>query len=475
MTLDQFESTLSQQYRLVCCVDLADVNQSHSAIYKIFDQYHKTVFDPDERLIFYSAHQPSDQLLEHIKRAARLIDISDWFIMICAPYQVESKMLLPDRLLNENTLCPLPWMHLAVMNRGEAKACCVYKNNMDSILNNSLATIFYGQGMEQLRQELLQGKRPTGCDHCWNLEQQQIKSNRQWHLDFYNTRFYTSWIDDPQIRSVDFRPGNVCNFKCRICGPDASSQVMYERLRFSTNLNEIQDIKKINGQWFDQDSRFIEQLLSLLPQLINIDLYGGEPFLLKQLPKFLKQAVDSGHASHIRLHFNTNGSVFPTQLVQYLRQFQQVDISVSIDNVGKRFEFERGGEWSAVEQNITQFRAEPNFNVSIMPTINIQNVFYIEDLITWADQTQNRIIFNYLDIPEHLNIDHMTPVAKQLVVSRYHNHPHSELQKIVNRIQNSPGSDGIKFVDFMKQLDRQRKENFSDSHQEIALAMGYSV
>jgi MoaA/NifB/PqqE/SkfB family radical SAM enzyme len=475
MTLEEFKSTLAQQYHLVCCVDLADINQSHSAIYKIFDQHYKETFGPTERLVFYSSEQPSDQLLEHIQHAARVIDISDWFIMICAPHVVDSKPLLPDRLLDKNTLCPLPWMHLAVMTQGEVRACCVYKDNIESIIDNNLETIFYGGHMKQLRQDLLQGKQSPGCNHCWNLEQHQIKSNRQWHTEFYAQQFYTEWIDNPQIKSIDFRPGNVCNFKCRICIPEASSLIASDRLKFSTDPIEIKNLKNINGQWFDQDARFVKELLDLLPQLINLDLYGGEPFLLKQLPIFLKQAVDLGHASHIRLHLNTNGSVFPTALIPYLKQFQQVDISISIDNVGKRFEFERGGDWHAVEHNIAQFNAVPNFNISIMPTLNIQNVFYIDDLVTWADQTQNRIVFNYLDGPDYMSIDHLTPTGKQLVVNRYKNHPHPELQKIATRVQDSAGSDGTEFVRYMKRLDRQRKENFSDSHQEIALAMGYSV
>lgn len=475
MTLEEFKSTLVHQYHLVCCVDLADINQSHSAIYKIFDRHYKEVFDPTERLVFYSSGQPSDQLLAHIQHAARVLDISDWFIMVCAPHVVDSKPLLPDQLLDKNTLCPLPWMHLAVMNQGEVKACCVYKNIIGSVIDTNLETIFHGKHMKQLRQSLLQGDQPTGCEHCWNLEQHQITSNRQQHADFYAQKFYTNWIDNPQIRSVDFRPGNVCNFKCRICMPEASSLVASERLKISTDPIEIQNLKNINGQWFDQDDQFIKQMLALLPQLVNIDLYGGEPFLLKQLPKFLKQAVESGHASHIRLHFNTNGSMFPTAMIPYLTQFRQVDISISIDNVGDRFEFERGGNWSIVEQNIAQFNAVQNFNISIMPTINIQNVFYIGDLVAWADQTQNRIVFNYLDWPAYLSIDHLTPLGKQLVIDRYKNHPHSELQKIVKRVQHSIGSDGTKFVSYMKQLDQHRKENFSDSHQEIAHAMGYSV
>jgi len=177
------------------------------------------------------------------------------------------------------------------------------------------------------------------------------------------------------------------------------------------------------------------------------------------------------------LHFNTNGSIFPKHLMPWLQKFKQVDISVSIDNIDARFEYERGGSWQEVEKNIKLFKnvSTANFNISIMPTINIQNVLYLIPLIDWAEENNYRLIMNFLDSPKFMNIDYMTESAKKLVVARYQNHPNSELNNISIRVQRSPGSDGKQFVEYMKKLDHTRNENFVDSHKEIAIAMGYSV
>jgi hypothetical protein len=496
MTLHSLKSILEKKYQVLCYYDLADINQQHSAVYKIFQQFHKEQFEHNERLVFYSAHRPSDLLLEHLQRAANLIDISSCFVMICGPHDIreklktishnndiieyystniDSKFLPDDNLFAEDTICPLPWMHLAVTNLGDCKVCCVAKTKLGSVVDQSLDSLFYSKDMDSIRSSMLAGAQPAQCVYCWNLERQNIKSNRQWHIGFYGKQFYTEWIDDPAIRSIDFRPSNVCNFKCRICSPDASSLVAQERMKLATDPKQISVLKNINlqGQWFDNDSKFINQMIDLLPSLINVDFYGGEPFLLKQLPRFLETAVNLGHAEHIRLHFNTNGSIFPDSLLCYLERFKQVDISISIDNIGKRFEFERGGEWSTIDQNRKKFDSETNFNISIAPTVNIQNVFYLDDVINWAGK--NNIVFNFVDHPSYLSIDCLTPAAKELVIAKYQNHNHPELRNISNRILRSKGSNGTEFVNQMKILDQHRKQNFLESHKEIAIAMGYSV
>ena len=127
---------------------------------------------------------------------------------------------------------------------------------------------------------------------------------------------YSDWIDNPAIRSIDFRPSNVCNFKCRICNPTQSSLIAAEQLLLTKDIKKVNELKNINlkGKWFDNNDQFIDQMYKLLPSLENIDFFGGEPFLLKQLPIFLKKATDSNDSAHIRLHFNTNGSIFPINL-----------------------------------------------------------------------------------------------------------------------------------------------------------------
>jgi sulfatase maturation enzyme AslB (radical SAM superfamily) len=498
MTPEDLKLKLGKKYKLVCYKDLADVNQQHSLIYKIFQEYHKDEFMSDERIVFYSSHRPSDRLLKHIQNAANLIDISSCFVMICGPFDlneklktlshdsasieyystdIDSKFLTDDQLYIEDSVCPLPWMHLAVMNLGQCKACCVSKLDVGSVTDSSMNQLFYSETMNSLRTAMLTGHKPSECSHCWDLENQNITSNRQWHLGIYRKQLYTEWLDSPSIRSIDFRPSNICNFKCRICTPEASSLITSERLTTAIDSIEIVKLKNINaqGRWFDNDTKFIDQILDLLPSLINIDFYGGEPFLLKQLPTFLEKAIILGCAKHIRLHFNTNGSIFPETLLDYFKHFKQVDISISVDNVGKRFEIERGGSWQLVEENIKKFNAQPNLHISIMPTVNIQNVLYLDDITQWADNTKNQIIFNYLDFPSYLNIKNLTPTARKLVINKYQHHSHPELKKIAKRVQNSGTSDGIKFVEYMKQLDQHRGQRFLESHYEIALAMGYCV
>ena len=112
-------------------------------------------------------------------------------------------------------------------------------------------------------------------------------------------------------------------------------------------------------------------------------------------------------------------------------------------------------------------------------TINIQNVYYLEDLCNWiSTQTFNDHFFNMLHDPKHMCIDNLTPEAKTIVVNKLaagnFNPKHkAEILRIIKFIENGPGSNGAKFRNKMKQTDRYRKQNFRQTHAEIAEAMGY--
>ena len=73
----------------------------------------------------------------------------------------------------------------------------------------------------------------------------------------------------------------------------------------------------------------------------------------------------------------------------------------------------------------------------------------------------------------------MTPKAKKLVLNKlkttfwkssFYQH---EINNIIQFIENGPGSDGKEFLFKMKRTDAYRKQNFMDTHPEIARAMGY--
>ena len=73
----------------------------------------------------------------------------------------------------------------------------------------------------------------------------------------------------------------------------------------------------------------------------------------------------------------------------------------------------------------------------------------------------------------------MTPAAKTLVLDKLKttfwktNTYQQEIDNVIKFIENGPGSDGAEFLFKMQRTDAYRKQNFMDTHPEIARAMGY--
>lgn len=494
ITADQLKQELSEKFSIKCFVDLADLTNSPTQAYKILQQHHQSEFLVDDRLVFYTEHDISDKLLRHVYQAATLIDISNFFLLFCSPSDLEIKMFtlaqenhgdnvpfqclqknvkntkpLLDNFVISNVICPMPWMHMMISTKGQAKPCCMYQKAVGDVAADSIHDIFHNQNYVELRQQLSAGIQADGCKTCWDLEKNQLPSHRTRHLSLLKSELITRYLDHPNIVSLDISPGNTCNFKCRICSPTYSSLFAQETL----STTEVIPVKSVI--WPDSSPQVFEEILSLLPSLTNIDMYGGEPFLIKHLHNLVQQAVEQDQAKHIRLHYNSNGSVYPKNLLPYWKYFKHVDIHFSIDNVGERFELERGGQWAEVESNIRKLLdlKMPNLKISLMPTVNVMNVFYLDEVLRWADDLDLPVTLNYLIWPTEFNIQNLTADAKKILVEKYSDHPNSEIIKILSVIQAWPDSDGIDFVSRNKYFDNIRGQDFLDTHRDIAQAMGY--
>jgi MoaA/NifB/PqqE/SkfB family radical SAM enzyme len=498
---DQLKKLLEQQYELICFVDLAEISNDPGTIYTLLEKHHSPSFEQNQRLVFYTSQKISEDLLTHVKQACLHVDISASFILVCSSidhsavikqvfglndfpgnFIVETNSQpLNDKYYYPDSICPLPWMHLATLYQGQIQPCCANSEVLGYVQKNSFEQAFNSQAMHQLRQDFLDGQKPKSCNHCWNIESHAGISSRQGLLKKYKTNFLSQWISDPKIRSLDLRAGNTCNFKCRICNANASSQIANEQLNFLSDSTEILSLKQLikEGKWFDNDNiGMLENIIKLAPNLVSIDFYGGEPFLLKSLNQLLEKLINTGHAGQIKIHFNSNGSIFPEHLIANLSQFNQVNICLSIDDLGSRFEYQRGGTWKDIESNLEKYKLlDPNkFELSIYPVINIQNVYYIDELIAWASQKGLPVTAEYLSFPSWLSISNLTDQARHLVIDKFHDQQqHPLIQGIVTKIKMSSGSAGQKFCNEIVKLDLRRNQKFSDNHGEIADAMGYKI
>jgi hypothetical protein len=169
------------------------------------------------------------------------------------------------------------------------------------------------------------------------------------------------------------------------------------------------------------------------------------------------------------------------------KHFGRVDIAFSVDNICERFEYERyGAKWQEVNDNIisiSSYKQHDGVNITtqLCFTINIQNVFYLDELLAWADQKHfDNVYFNMLHSPDHMSVQRMTPAAQELVLNKLKNTSwmtkayQREIDNIIKFIKNGPGSDGKDFLEKMQRTDSYRNQTFKDTHPEIAIAMGYS-
>ena len=293
-----------------------------------------------------------------------------------------------------------------------------------------------------------------------------------------------------QLSFIDLKLGNICNLKCRICGSWSSSKWAIEEMEYlpkgANKKDHIAYTWLKQGKWPEESPDFWENLKALLPNIKYFEFTGGEPWLIQEHWDLLQYAADNGYSKTIDIHYNTNATQQLGPHTMVWDKFGRVDIAFSVDNVGERFEYERyGAEWALANEIIdsvhwTKSVDTPNITTQLCFTINIQNVYYIDELLYWAETKKfGSIYFNMLHSPDHMSIQQMTPAAKELVLNKLKttfwksSKYQQEIDNVIKFIENGSGSDGSEFLRKMQQTDAYRKQNFMDTHAEIAKAMGY--
>lgn len=395
----------------------------------------------------------------------------------------------------------LPWISIETSPMGTARPCCLAHDeitdengNKYQLTNTNLQTIYKSQYMQDLRQQFRAGEKPATCNRCWD-EEAAGRDSKRIHSRVRLKELYpqVDWANDnpDQLWFIDLKLGNICNLKCRICGSWSSSKWANEEMDYlpkgADKKSHIAYTWLKQGKWPEQSPDFWDNMRALIPNIKYIEFTGGEPWMIQEHIDLLQFACETGDAKHIDIHYNTNATQWPEKLFDLWTEFGRVDVAFSVDNVGARFEYERyGAKWDRANEIIdvvnkkTNHPPSGNITTQLCFTINIQNVFYLDQLLDWAStKIFGSIYFNMLHSPNHMSIQYMTPTAKELVIGKLKKtfwttqKYQEEINNVISFIENGPGSDGAEFLRQMKRTDEYRKQNFVDTHPEIAVAMGY--
>lgn len=231
--------------------------------------------------------------------------------------------------------------------------------------------------LQNLRQQVKQGLRPSDCEDCWKKEAIGEDSRRLAEI-----RHHGCHDDyDVELNNFDYSPTWACNSACISCSPSNSSMWAQELNLDRTKLLEI-------GRQYQKKNFFVERLD--LSQIKNLHFNGGEPLLNRDGLEFINRvsAVKSLH--DVRLTYNTNATVFPDDaLVDQWAKMKMVRLFFSIDAVGTAFEYIRWpGKWAQVSSNMLKMRECLPTNVlfGFNITVGCYNIYEIDQVFDWINQ-----------------------------------------------------------------------------------------
>jgi MoaA/NifB/PqqE/SkfB family radical SAM enzyme len=317
-------------------------------------------------------------------------------------------------------------MHALVATTGDVHLCCIALGQdapCGNVHKQSLSEIFASGPYSEVRQKMIEGKWPWECQGCKDRELLGLTSYRNFSNEKYPRYFELLKSNPgtltPAIRSLDLRPNNICNFKCRSCGVAASN-------RWFSDHNLIHSEAKVTQgyQGFDQSQAFWAEFdQKILPGLEELDLAGGEPLLSQSHYRLLERLIAHGKQG-IKLQIVTNLSqlhFMKWDALELWKHFQQLDLTLSLDGVGAQGEYIRHGmsyvKWA---ENATRLKRElPHAKRSLHFVVSIFNVMdlreHYEAILREEFVDPALVTFTFLTRPAYMSVQVLTPELKSTV------------------------------------------------------------
>jgi len=291
------------------------------------------------------------------------------------------------------TVCAVPWMHLAFEPSGQVVPCCLtstYNYFSGNLKTMTIEEIWNSDSQKALRKEMIEGKEPRICSKCFDRERVTGESGRVFHnRDFPEVIAAIPDITEPDgtcttmdLKYWDFRFSNLCNFKCRSCGPRYSSAWVPDAKKLG-----FADQEKIWSIDTVDDATNFEFLDNQIDNVKRIYFAGGEPLLMPEHWQILDMLV-AKERFDVKLSYNINCSTLEygkKNIVDYWGKwnFGKLEVWPSIDEIGERAELVRSGTvWPKVEENLKTLSGLNSIILRPGITVGALNVFRLPEIIT---------------------------------------------------------------------------------------------
>jgi len=340
----------------------------------------------------------------------------------------------PKKILTDGTFCPMPWTGLMYNFDGSVKNCIRSASTIGNIKDYNIQQILTGESNTETQKLMLQSEPGPRCHPCYDIENGKknfdIISDRIFYIrELKHVPVDTYVVGNHDLRTIDVRWSNLCNFACVYCSPQFSSQ-------WASELN----IRSVRPDP-DQIQQFKDYIFEHAANLKHVYLAGGEPLLMKEnleLLELLKQ-----HNPTVNLRINTNLSKVDTKIFDLICGFKNVHWTVSVETMAEEFEYIRyGGSWQDFLENLSVIRERDHkisFNM-LHFLLNYRSIFQCIDYLRSLGFHANSFIAGALLAPLYLNIrhlpDHVLKSVQDELVFRISDRPGYLLEQSLGNLLN---------------------------------------
>lgn len=408
-----------------------------------------------------------------------------------------------EKLVTEGKhFCVLPWVHFHAWPDKRVMPCCVADSNMpvsEIDDDKSILEMMNSEDFKEIRRKMLNDEEVEHCTRCYDLENIGVWTMRQSHnkrrgldyLDYISNNTQDDGaLSEFEMKYMDIRFSNLCNMKCRSCGPSCSSQWAQEfkDKRGQEMWDEYFPNQKVvvNN---NEDQVFMTKLKPYLADVTEVYFAGGEIIITPEHYECLDYWIENGQAETIELNYTTNFSTLygykDKDLLEYWSKFKNIQVWASLDAHGELAEcIRKGTDWNKTVANIKKLKEDaPHVRFGITPTISIWNIFKFPDFFDYM--VDNNLIdldivprFNLATHPWYANVMILPRHTKNRLIElyrvymmRYRNN--SELSNgfkmIINNLQQGEEDKAgiLEFKEFNETLNQFRNEKFEDLVPEI--------
>jgi MoaA/NifB/PqqE/SkfB family radical SAM enzyme len=387
------------------------------------------------------------------------------------------------RELDSKTFCAAPFAHMYVHKNEDIKMCCISKEykmaspSTEIDLEKRWKSDYY----KNIRQQFLDGEEPSICTSCFTTERNNGRSDRMNFNDRYEFlepnvetgNQYGSPID------LDIRPGNLCNLKCRMCGPESSSQLEKERIQYTELFgNYSSKVYQPAGVFSEKN---IDFLLKNADKGDHIKFLGGEPTIMPEVSDMLDNLIENGK-SHINVMITTNCTNSIKSFTDKLNKFSHLSFNYSVDGTGNVVEYIRHPvNFKTIEKNIKLYHKMTTGVDNISFAFQAYNLFNLYDTIKWAADLGVRVRPELVEYPQWCSVlsipkkirDFELNRTKQLMLAdeKYAEwiiHPLSNIIPTIDRILEDDREYPVKnLAEMTKNFDIARTQHIKDFIPEV--------